>query len=179
MLVTQFPLPDCRSHTTQIKWLRQFPERNLRWVKAIDTMIVCTRNRVLGDCAREAYKPWEEFLFIDGDVEILPASAAFWESDADVVCVKAPMKNPHSWDSEFAWHDPMWRCKAIVLQTVGLPFYQYTLDNRGEKELKCICQGFADKCRAAGFSVAVSGECGHQNLGSWQNTGCKERDFGG
>jgi len=178
MRVVQFPLPDMRAHVSQDKWLRHFPESSVGGVTKINTMIVCTRNKVLLDCSILAYKPWEEFLFIDGDVEITPASAAFWESDADVVCCKAPMQNPHSWEYEGAWHDPMWRCKAKVLQSVSLPFYQYTLDNLGTKELKCICQGFADKCRAAGFSVDVSGECGHQNVGSWQTTGCKHRDFG-
>lgn len=176
--VVVFPLPDTKLHAVQHLWLRRFPLENVFIVPKIQTMITCTRNIYLMECAKQADR-YDEFMFIDGDVIPDNRTNAFWESDADVVCCKAEMPSNHTaWSSPLAWHDPLWRCKSKVLQQVPVPYYEYALNNIGTREIHCICMGFAEKCRRAGFSVGVSGECGHQNIGSWQSTGCKHLDFG-
>lgn len=173
-----YPLPDGRMHALQFPWLRQFPPENIIAVSKIQTMIVCTRNQTLLDCAKRTIQ-YDEFVFIDGDVMPNSRTEAFWDSDADVVCCKAEMPTNHgAWTTENAWHDPLWRCKSIVLERVPLPYYSYTLNNLGTKETCCICQGFARKCRAAGFTTDVSGECGHQMCQTWATSGCKDKDFG-
>lgn len=178
MVVLVCALPDGRAHVSQFPWLMQFPAKNVKFVPFIKDMITCTRNQWLNYCAKLAHKPFEEFVFIDGDVMPNNKTYGFWDSDADVVCCKADMPTNHgAWDSPEAWHDPLWRCKADVLTQLPLPYYEYKFNNLGTQEIHCICQGFAKKCRKAGFSVGVSGECGHQMTQTWTSTGCLEKSF--
>lgn len=111
--------------------------------------------------ALDSPRKYNQFIFADKDIWPSVLSQPFLEERADVVACKYPTPQKHSWDAPDAFHTGLWRTKRKVLERVGIRPFQWQLNAEGIASATCLCEPFAERVKACGFTVACAGEAHH------------------
>lgn len=107
--------------------------------------------------------PAEWFLFADKDIFPSPQSTADFVTDGrDVVCARSHRRGL-CYRHDGAFHTNLWRCHRKVLEAILAPWFTPPVDATGSRWVSCVCTPFANKVRAAGFSIGWAGTCAHQS----------------
>ena len=120
--------------------------------------VVVNHNTIIG----KVFLPskMEHLLFIEKDIGLGQFTELFLEDVRDVVCVKFNTGRRQSWLSD-GFHTGMFRTRREVLQKVTPPWFMTEYSQDGTAVVKCLCMHFADKARAAGFTVGNAGLAHH------------------
>jgi len=148
-------------------WLREnFPTDNLFGI--CKAPYLAARNSAIRDVVLPRAEEFGWAMFIDNDVTIThPGLENFLAVEADVVSCTCKMRQADAWATPDAFHTPFWRCRVEVLEEIPAPWFEYPYSPDGCDVLGCDCMQFARKAKAAGFSIAHAGHCGHACMGSW------------
>lgn len=137
-----------------------FPDENIHGIN--HHPYLCARNRAIRDVLLPVIDQFDWILSIDADVTVTsPGVERFLAIDADLVSCECRMANGEAWTSPAAFHTPFWFARTKIFRVVQPPWFAYLYTPDGCELLHCDCSHFAEKCRAAGFSVAHGGHCGH------------------
>jgi len=116
----------------------------------------------LGYHARLKRQPFEQFIFVDNDMEPGSQTAEFLRAEQDVVSAMYPTGHAESWDHPYAFHTGLWRTHRKVLETIRPPWFGYKYSEDGCSIVACSCAMFRNKAVAAGFTVGHAGWAGHK-----------------
>lgn len=106
----------------------------------------------------------EQFIFADNDIRPHPQKTApFLTLTDDVVACEYETENSHrtAWPNGHAFHTGLWRCHRAVLERVEPPWFEPRYKDDGCEWAACLCESFAKKVTAAGFTIAHGGWAGH------------------
>ena len=86
----------------------------------------------------------------------------FLAADADLVGCAYDDGNLSSWAEPDAVHGGLFRVTRRLVDALPLPWWQYEYSPDGTT-FRCECGSLERKVKAAGFSVARAGWCGHRD----------------
>jgi len=156
-----FAWPD-RTYTDEIaRWSRNFPPENVL-LAGRDGGHAFARNAAVEELVKPAPKDITDFIFIDRDMRPGDATVPFLGPDADVVGCLYPVGNMAGWAEPDALHCGLLRFSRKVVDQLPLPWFAFEYDDVG-RVVKCECETFRNKVKAAGLSIARAGWCGHKD----------------
>lgn len=131
--------------------------------------LIAFRNRAVRDVVLVQPAEIEWAVFVDNDVTIThPGVDEFLKLTADVASCRCPMPpGTEAWRTANAFHTTFWFARIEVFRAMAPPWFEFRYSVDGCEMLACECQVFAEKVRAAGFTVAHGGRCGHACEGKW------------
>ena len=141
-------------------WSRLFPAENVFTVVRRDPC--AARNWSVRELCRKAPPEFETFIHVDRDMRPGPAALPFLSVEADLVGCAYDNGNLACWAQPDAVHAGLFRVSRRLADELPLPWFQHGYSPDGCDWL-CECVGFAAKVKAAGFSVARAGWCGHRD----------------
>ena len=156
-----FAWPD-RTYTDEIaRWARNFPPENV-FLAGKPGGHVVARNDAVAELVKPAPKEITDFIFIDRDMRPYPITAHFLAPDADVVGCLYQTEGMMGWAEPDAVHCGLLRFNRRVADTLPLPWFSFTYCPDGRVD-RCECLSFKDRVKAAGFTIARAGWCGHKD----------------
>jgi len=106
----------------------------------------------------------DQVIFADSDLRPdRQKTAPFIAIEADVVsCVYATdVAHGKAWPENMAFHTGLWRTRHEVLEAIEPPWFQWKYKDDNCNLAACLCESFAEKVVAKGFTIAHGGWAGH------------------
>ena len=106
----------------------------------------------------------DQIIFADADIRPDPQKTApFLEIEADVVSCTYTTDASHgeAWPTIMAFHTGLWRTHRTVLEAIEPPWFHWKYKDDGCDLAACLCESFAEKVVAKGFTIAHGGWAGH------------------
>jgi hypothetical protein len=142
-------------------WSRNFPPANVLPVVRKD--VCAARHWAVAELCKKAPADIQHFIFIDRDMRPMPEPLVpFLAADADLVGCAYDDGNLSSWAEPDAVHGGLFRVTRRLVDALPLPWWQYEYSPDGTT-FRCECGSLERKVKAAGFSVARAGWCGHRD----------------
>ncbi len=140
---------------------------NNNFVVQNTTGLIEARNTAVKNAILNA-PPWVEWvLCLDNDTRPDHRADAIYDLDTDIRCCQVEMKNPLAWSKPTSFHEALYLAHRRVFESIGLPAFEWKLNEQGTAPVECTCQTFARKVLDKGFTISHGGYCKHDQSGSW------------
>jgi hypothetical protein len=164
--VVVFAYPDHRWPLDIVCWYEQLQKK---WPKIGRTSLakknqVCARNHAIESSLKTHYN---SFIFCDADVKPVWRTDSFLALETDVKCCQMEHRSRFAWTDPTSFHDGLWFTTREVLEAIEPPWFHHTYNHQHTEMLHCICHSFAEKAKAAGFTISHGGWAEHEGDKSW------------
>lgn len=165
VIVSTYPNFSC--NVFLYAWLDQhFDMHHVHFTNTKD--LIVARNLAIRDEVKPVLDQFDDFVFVDSDIQPRGAADPFLEADGDCVGCRYPTGQESAWSNPSVFHHGLVKIKHYVFRELTPPWYQFVYSSDGCAKVKCECNFLADKIQAAGFEIKQAGYAEHpQRKSTW------------